>query len=470
MLPVAGVVGAAFSPGGHTLITRHQDGRLRQIDAATGAVLRQFDGPGVKGECGDPSLNVTPNRTYATSGCSSSAHQPVGVWNTNTGGLMWQRRGGGNHAASPDATMVVQGDTDGTVRTVDLATGQVRTAARGHAGKVFAATWLTDGTGFATTSNDRTAIVWDPQRLQPRATLRGHTGPIIAAAFTADTKRLYTAGLDSTIYIWDLERTARLAQPVALATASSEPTLDRKLNDGGTVMVHLYHGTGLLEVDDLTPGDGPGSYTLAGPDVQHAVALDIDATGQTAAIMRYDDTAGVLTARVLDVASRQFRPFTIQLNTDVREPSDALAAALALSADGHSLTTIDFDRRVRRWDTTTGAAHPDFAYEVAGRSAWAQRAPHDDVLAATTGAGTIELIDLRAGRRLATITVPGEPGIFFPVFSPDGRTLAVGSNKGEIAVADTATGQVRRQWAAADGPMRGLAFTPDGRYMRNRRP
>jgi hypothetical protein len=43
---------AAFSPGQRTLVTRHQDGRLREIDAATGAVLRRFDGPGVEGECG----------------------------------------------------------------------------------------------------------------------------------------------------------------------------------------------------------------------------------------------------------------------------------------------------------------------------------------------------------------------------------------------------------------------------------
>jgi WD40 repeat protein len=121
------------------------------------------------------------------------------VWDISTGGLVWQGRGAVTRPASPDATIVVQGDTDGSVRTVALATGQIRSAARGHAGRMWAVTWSNDGTTFATTSSDRTVIVWDPRHLQPRATLHGHTGPVFAAAFTANNKRLYTAGPDSAI-------------------------------------------------------------------------------------------------------------------------------------------------------------------------------------------------------------------------------------------------------------------------------
>src|SRR5262249_3553003 len=50
-------------------------------------------------------------------------------------------------------------------------------------------------------------------------------------------------------------------------------------------------------------------------------------------------------------------------------------------------------------------------------------------------------------------------------FSPDGRHLATGTQKGVVTVWQAKTGQELRQWKAHQTNATGVVFSPDGRYL-----
>src|SRR5262249_46603251 len=160
--------------------------------------------------------------------------------------------------------------------------------------------------------------------------------------------------------------------PIGQTTGPNQSGLERKFNGTGTLVASLIDSG--IDVADLTPQDGPGSYTVP---VSGDWDEDVDAAGRTLAYLRFDDQDG-LTARVLDLASRQFRPFTIHV--DGTPAGGADGGATAISANGRTLTTIDFEGRTRRWDAVTGARR-DFAYQARGElPAAARESPDGRVL------------------------------------------------------------------------------------------
>jgi WD40 repeat protein len=468
-LPAAGVVAAAYTAGGRTLIVRRQNGRLQEVDPDTGRVLRAFAGPTVRGECGAPYLVMSPNRHYLTSACGLNEHQPAGAWDVGTGREIWRDPAVARawRAINDQATMLVRGDMDGTITVVDIRSGRTRKANPGHTAPM-TITWSPDGHTFTTSSLDFTSVVWDAATLQQRVVLRGPTGRISGTAYSPDSRTLYTASYDHNVYVWDLDGAARLAQPIGATPVSSTPTEYSRFNQAGTILAALFPDTGQLQIHQLDPSH-PRNYMLTGPQVQQGYGLDLDAAGRTAAVLSMQPPTRRLVAHILDVGSREFRPFTLPV--DAPPPAPAATgdgpppAALSLSADGATLTTIDFHGRMRQWDTTTGAPRAQFSYQASGPALYLARSPDPGLIAVTTGLNTIELVDLDRRQRLWTTTITRASNTGRPVFSRDGRLMAVPTWQGEIAVIDTRTETIQRQWLAADGLVFTLAFTPDGRYL-----
>ena len=72
----------------------------------------------------------------------------------------------------------------------------------GHTGPVNAVAFSPDSTTLATTSDDRTARLWDAHTGHPTATLTGHTGNVNAVAFSPNGTTLATTSNDGTARLW----------------------------------------------------------------------------------------------------------------------------------------------------------------------------------------------------------------------------------------------------------------------------
>ena len=106
------------------------------------------------------------------------------------------------------------------------------------------------------------------------------------------------------------------------------------------------------------------------------------------------------------------------------------------------------------YDTDAGSV----LFRVARRSPKAIEWSHQDRLLVVTQTG-FEVYGPQA-QRFRRVTVPG---IVSAAFSPDGRQIAV-LTKSEVRIVDTANRRSRRVFAAA-GPLDGLAWSPDGRWL-----
>ncbi|MGI8807606.1 MAG: KGGVGR-motif variant AAA ATPase [Acidimicrobiales bacterium] len=107
--------------------------------------------------------------------------------------------GAGAVAWSPDGTRLASGGDDGTVRTWDPATGAEVARFEGHGDWVQAVAWSPDGTRLASGGDDGTVRTWDPATGAEVARFEGHRSGVRAVAWSPDGTRLATGGDDGTI-------------------------------------------------------------------------------------------------------------------------------------------------------------------------------------------------------------------------------------------------------------------------------
>lgn len=138
-------------------------------------------------------------------------------------------------------------------------------------------------------------------------------------------------------------------------------------------------------------------------------------------------------------------------------PGRAVVQA-ALSPGGGYLATVDDQSTTRVWNTATGAV----ISTLTGRPGLPAFGPDGTRFAAA--AGTVQLYDSATGALIRTLN-DAAADMFGPLaFSPDGRTVAVGSQArrtGPIRVFDTTTGRLVAS-IPAGAVVSALAFSPDG--------
>jgi WD40 repeat protein len=338
-------------------------------------------------------------------------------------------------AFSPDGSLVVAGDENGTARLWDrrkTASPGVFAGVRAR-GPINALSFDPAAGVLVTADGSATATLWNvtpPGAPNSLATLTGPDERTRATVFSPDGRSLVAAGSGGTARTWN---TADPAHPVRGADLALRGEAVRAVAfspDRRTVATAAESGT-LTVADPRRPARGT-TLAVAPEQVRATNAMAFSPDGRTLAVI-----AGPATLMLWDVADPA-RPALLSRSTGISP-----GTAMAFSPDGRTLATAAKDGpAVTLWNLADRSApvrlatlvgHSEVVYALAF-------SPDGRTLASGGFDRTAMLWDVtdRARpRRLATLA-RHSLWVTSVAFSPDGRTLAVGGGDAAVTLWDTA--------------------------------
>ncbi len=441
-----------YAPDGKALISV-DDSAVCHWDPATGKLLRQW-------RC-----NVRGGRAIAF-----SPHGKLLAWASDNGLRVYKI--GGNRpprplgepsrhcyylAFSPDSKTLAYGNTV-NLRFCDVATGREIRRFPGHASTIRSATFTPAGRTLVTTAEDGT-ILWDLATLRERRHIAIGTHPDEEqVTVSADGRLLVLASKDGTVRLLDLatETTACRLEGKPGYYGGSAFTSDGKLlawqgNDGA---VFLYDsGTGKL------------LRTIGRFSLQHyylMIGLRFSPDGKLLQVSLPQE--GERHAVYETATGRPLEPFGQRYHK----------CEAAFSPDG-KLLAMEESGTVRLWDLAAGRELPRLRgthgalrepfFSPDGRYVGA----YDHILPENVGADDhpfILLWDRTTSRRLPQFGVKADPQ-YASSFSPDGKTLVVLGPNNVVRLWEVASGESRGQFVHEHRCewLPPPVFTPDGRTL-----
>jgi WD40 repeat protein/tRNA A-37 threonylcarbamoyl transferase component Bud32 len=504
-----------FSPDGKRVLTGGYAG-IQLWDAGSGKLL---------GDLGEPrfvrSVAFSPDGTKIASGSDRTAR----LWDVKSGSLLGKplehaREGIDLVVFSPNGKLLAT-RADDTVVLWDVEAQLPVGEPLKHAGYINAVVFRPDSKALLTASRDGTARLWDSGG-KPVGKTMAHDRQVLCAAFSPDGKRIATGNWRE-VRLWNAETAAADGQPLrhpeevlTLAFRDRNTLLtgcrDRMarfwdIRTGQRLHAPLAHPGGLRAVvfgrDEwfLTAGDADRAVRLwrgiadtpVGAQLPHQcltygeVEAALSADGKTVA------TCIPFTAHVWERAaiSAEVRPefqglflspggqaaysrtadgkvCTWKITASNPEPLGKLIdpgetpQPLALSRDGKTLlTSSGGNKRLRLWDTGTGAVRADFT-DFPGY--YGQALSDDSEQLLVGGWRTAVLYHVKE-KRQHVLPHEGATRVWCAAFRPDGKVVATGGQDGVIRLWDTATGERLPQKFEHRGDVASLAFSRDGDYL-----
>jgi RNA polymerase sigma factor (sigma-70 family) len=485
--------GLAFSPDGQVLAVAGS-GKVRLYEVATARPLREF-GP-------DEQLRTVAfspdGKLVATGGYGRSVH----VWEAATGKQVRALEHGAEiHSVifSPDGAVLASAGQDGTIRLWTTATGKQLRQLPGHRGAALCVTFSPDGKTLASGSRGSIIHLWEAATGRELRHLEGHQGPVRSLVFSPDGATLASESEDFTIRLWDpasgrewTRTDGHQGQVSAVAFSPDGKTLasgafyDRTLRlwdpaAGAEWRGFRGHRDGVLSV-----AFSPDGRLLAsgGAENDGTVRLWEAATGKERHVLpgkgRVERLAFSPDGRLLASADwGGLHLWDPKTGRPVRDLGRQDYGAFAFSPDGKFLAAVHQQslcvweaatgRELRRFDelprgTRTIAFSPDGRLLATGGYGEAPDEGKGGGGASTSYERVLCLWDVAGGRELRRLKGP-EEAVFAVVFSPDGRTLAAGTDAGAVHLWEVLTGKPRLRLAGQRNTIGALAFSPDGRRL-----
>jgi serine/threonine protein kinase/WD40 repeat protein len=323
---------------------------------------------------------------------------------------------GGNDLAYRDPTF-----RGGVIHLYDVATGKEREeSAKAFAEWIRAVTLTHDRTQFAVALQDKSIKLVDAARLQERTLLKGHSAPALALGFALDDRTLFSGSLDKTVALWDVSKGAERPPPLmgqfavqALALSPDGSQLASGYLIGGTppsATIKLWDPIGHKELATLLGH----TSTVTALDYFHEGKRSRLLSGSKDGSVRVWDAANAAAAKEL---------FTIP----GAHPNGVSAVATSPWDVRKTFVSAGEDGMLKVWDATK------------------PNAPVQTLKNALT---------------LGAAPAPYRAA----VFSPDGKLLAVGCQRGGLTLYDTGTWKEVRQWRWP-GAIQQLAFDTSGKHL-----
>jgi WD40 repeat protein len=375
---------------------------------------------------------------------------------------------------SPDGRSVLTGGEDKSARLWDLATGHEIRRFSGHSAGVSSVGFSPDGRTILTGS-DNTAQLWDVATGREIRRFDSLSFQVSSVAFSPDGRTILTASLNA-VQLWDAAtgREVRRFNVQVLSAAFSRDgrfvltgSLDARLWDVATGReIRRYEGHSNSVISVAFSPDG-GSI-LTGSRDKSARLWDV-ATGRE--IRRFEGHSNIVdsvafspnggsvvtgswdkSARLWDVATgREIRRF---------EGSNIITS-VAFSPDGRSVLIGGWDQSARLWDVATGNEIHRFEGHTLPVSSEAFSRDGRFALVGSMDDNTACLWDLATGREIRRFEGGEFAGSVSSVaFSPDGRSVLIGSNDARLW--EVTTGREIRRFGGASGSVESVAFSPDG--------
>jgi WD40 repeat protein len=487
---------ALFTPDGKQVVSAGADKVLKVWDADQGAFLRELTG-----HTGTvTSFDISPDGKRLVSG---GADRQVKIWDFPAGKefltLPDQTSVISAIAIHPSGDKFAVGYVDQTIGLYEMSGKSLqRWAAHGIA--VSGLAFSPDGKLLASCGADGMVRVWSTAApTESPVTLTGHLGPLSSVAFRKDSQHLVSSGADLSVKLWKLEGdTGKELQTyrghrdwVASAAFSKDgyyvvsASVDRSIKiweiTSKDMPLSPEH-TGAVEAVAFSPD---GSKIASGSS-DHTINIWDRATGQELTTIRghsgnvvgllFSSSGKILISSSYDKTIRFWDANTgkeLPRSTTQQRNFSFLQAALLLSLSPDDKTLLTWIPGDHRYTTIAGhdlEGNEKFdAFSDQGRTVNAVCFSADGrrtAIGASNGSVRIYDLDKRPPTQIA-----GGDWFFFDdktavadlALTPDGSTVVVTSDRGEIKIADVAKKSIRKTFAGHPGKVRGCVMSHDGK-------
>jgi len=299
---------------------------------------------------------------------------------------------------------------------------------KGHAHRIWSASFSPDGSRIVTASWDKTAKVWDARTGRQLLTLRGHENALTAVAFSPNGRRIASSSLDETVRVWD----ADTGVEVCCLQGEAGPVYDVAFNHDGSALASA-HNDGTVKVWDPATGKLRHSFEAHFHPVM-AVAFSPNG-GLLASAGGQEHTV-----KLWDASTGTFAP----VGRPLIGP-DSTTWSMAFTNDGRFVvSTSRTPGKVWLWDLK--ADNKTRVIPTGGRIFHAVISPDLQRLA-VVHAHRVQILDMTTEEEEELYELKGHTGdLWSAAFSPDGRRLATGAGyngKGEVRIWDLADWEKR---------------------------
>jgi WD40 repeat protein len=309
-----------------------------------------------------------------------------------------------------------------------------------HADKVATASFSPDGRRVVTTSEDKTARVWDVETGKPITALDGHTA-LASAVFSPDGARVITASWDKTARIWDAETGKQISilqgHNDGVVSAVFSPDGRRGLTASKDNTARVWETETGRQITILQGHKGEVWTALFSPDGRRVLTASYDRT-----------------ARLWDAETGK-QVTALEGHTDRVNSS-------RFSPDGRRVLTASWDKTARLWDAQTG--EPIFVLDGHTGAVTAAFSPDGRRVVTAPADTTARVWDTETGKPILSLQGHTDT-ILRAAFSPDGRHIFTASNDRTARVWDAATGKQISILKGHTGHLSSATFSPDGRHI-----